>query len=179
MKKVIPHTIQNGLSQSDSYILMLAEVDGDRKIPIFIGSHEAQCLLLAGQPEKVRRPMTHQLMLGMMNEYGLTLREVTIDRVDEGVFYATLHVTDGFNNKQFDSRPTDAITLALLCGVDIMVSDSVLEETGMHLADDRGIMAGETPSIEALEEELRRCEENEDYERAAEIQKKIEEMGKK
>jgi len=179
MKKVIPHTIQNGLSQSDSYILMLAEVDGDRKIPIFIGSHEAQNLLLASHSEKVRRPMTHQLMQNIMNEFGLTLSEVTIDRVDEGVFYATLHLTDGFNNKQFDCRPTDAITLAILYDADIMVNDSVLEETGMHLADNQGITAGEPPTLEALEEQLRRCEENEDYERAAEIQRQIEELKEK
>ena len=171
MRQVIPLTIQNGLSQSGSYILMLAELDGNRQIPISIGSHEAQSIMLAGQPEKVRRPMTHQLMTAMMNEYGLSLRQVTIDRVEEGIFYATLHLTDGFNEKRFDSRPTDAITLALLTGAPILVNENVIEETGVVVNNEQ---RGAENRLEQLEAELQRCEETEDYERAAEIQKEIE-----
>ena len=179
MRQVIPLTIQNGLSQSGSYILMLAEVDGDRSIPIFTGVHEAQGIMLAASGEQTRRPMTHQLMASMMNEYGLTLREVTIDRVNEGIFYATLHVTDGFNEKHFDSRPTDAVTLALLTGCKIMVNDKVIDEAGVRSEHD--VQWTTEPSegsrsIEELEAELRRCEENEEYERAAEIQKQIDEL---
>lgn len=174
MKQVIPLTIQNGLSESGSCILMLAEVDGDRSIPIFTGAHEAQCIMLAASGEQTRRPMTHQLMAAMMNEYGLTLREVTIDRVEEGIFYATLHITDGFNVRHFDARPTDAVTLALLAGCKIMVDERVIEETSVKSAN---LTASPQPTtVEALEAELRRCEETEDYERAAEIQKQIEQL---
>jgi bifunctional DNase/RNase len=176
MKQVIPLTIQNGFSESGSYILMLAEVDGNRSIPIFTGVHEAQGIMLAANSEQTRRPMTHQLMTAMMNEYGLTLREVTIDRVEEGIFYATLHVTDGFNEKQFDSRPTDAVTLALLTGAKIMVDDKVIDEVGMESEFTATPAAQDKPSIEQLEAELLRCEETENYERAAEIQKQIEQL---
>lgn len=174
MKQVIPMTLQNGLSESGSYILMLTELDGDRSIPIFTGAHEAQSIMLAASSEQTRRPMTHQLMAAMMNEYGLTLREVTIDRVEEGIFYATLHVTDGFNEKQFDSRPTDAVTLALLMGCKIMVDEKVIEETGIKADHVAATPPPTEDSLEQLEAELRRCEETEDYERAAEIQAKIE-----
>ena len=174
MKQVIPLTIQNGLSESGSCILMLAEVDGDRSIPIFTGAHEAQNIMLAASGEQTRRPMTHQLMAAMMNEYGLTLREVTIDRVEEGIFYATLHVTDGFNVRHFDARPTDAVALALLAGCKIMVDECVIEETSVKSSN---LAASPQPTtVEALEAELRRCEETEDYERAAEIQKQIEQL---
>lgn len=170
MKQVVPISIQSGMSQSGSYILMLLEPESHRQIPIIIGAHEAQGILLAKETVRTRRPMTHELMAKMMEAYGLGLTQVTIDRVLDGVFYATLHITDGFNTKQLDSRTTDAITLALLTDTPIFVDDNVLEETG--------VIADNTPSptstLEALEAELRRCEEAEDYERAAEIQKQIE-----
>lgn len=171
MKQVYPITIQSGMSQSGSYILMLLEPESHRQIPIIIGAHEAQGILLAKETVRTRRPMTHELMANMMDAYGLKLTQVTIDRVLDGVFYATMHISDGFNTKQLDSRTTDAITLALLSNVPIMVDDNVLEETGVATIEQTA-----TPTLEALEAELQRCEENEDYERAAEIQKRIEEM---
>lgn len=171
MKQVVPISIQSGMSQSGSYILMLLEPESQRQIPIIIGAHEAQGILLAKETVRTRRPMTHELMAKMMEAYGLGLTQVTIDRVLDGVFFATLHITDGFNSKAIDSRTTDAITLALLTDAPIMVDDNVLAETGVA-ADVQP--ASPTPTLEALEAELRRCEEAEDYERAAEIQKQIE-----
>ena len=175
MKKVIPLTIQSGLSQSGSYIMMLGEVDGKRQIPIFIGAHEAEGIMLAQQPVKTRRPMSHETMLNIMNEYGLTLREVTIDRVEDGIFYAALHISDGFNEKVIDSRTTDAVTMALLTGCPIMVNDRVMDETGVEEIPAPAPLTDER-TIELLEEELRQCEQREDYERAAEIQKEIERL---
>jgi hypothetical protein len=175
MKRVFPLTIQSGMSQSGSYILMLCEPESGVQVPIFIGAHEAQGILLAKEEVKTRRPMTHELIMKVMEEYGLTLKEVSIDRVSEGIFYATLHMTDGFNSRTFDSRSSDAITLALLSDCPIMMAESVIEETGVMMEGERSKVKGEN-SIEELEEELKRCEENEEYERAAEIQKRIEQI---
>ncbi len=175
MKRVFPLTIQNGMSQSGSYILMLCEPESGIQVPIFIGHHEAQGILLAKEEIKTRRPMTHELMVKVMDEYGLTLKEVSIDRVSDGIFYATLHMTDGFNTRTFDSRSSDAITLALLSDCPILMDDNVIEETGVTMQN-----ANQNPenpnSIEQLEEQLRRCEEKEEYERAAEIQKQLEKL---
>ena len=174
-------SIQSGMSQSGSYLLMLHEPEGSRQIPIVIGRSEAQSIMLAQNPEessKIKRPMTHQLMVQMMSTYGLTVKKVTIDRVVEGVFYATLHVSDGFNEHQLDSRTTDAVTLALLMGAPIYADERVIEETGVRVEDDKREMRNEKSSLEELEEELRRCEENEDYEHAAEIQQEIEKRRK-
>jgi bifunctional DNase/RNase len=87
-------------------------------------------------------------------------------------------MTDGFNEKHFDSRTSDAITLALLCDCPIMVADEVLEETSVKM-DNPPFKA--TPSdpkeeIARLEEELLACEEREEYERAAEIHQRIEQL---
>ena len=159
MKRVFPMTIQSGMSQSDSYILMLCEPAEGTEIPIFIGAHEAQSILLAKETVKTRRPMTHELMVTVMEGYGLHLDHVSIDRVSEGIFYATLHTTDGFNPKQFDSRTSDAITLALLCDAPIMVADEVLEETGVRGTSPLQPRSDSDKSLEELEEELRLCEQ--------------------
>ena len=177
MKQVYPVTIESGASQTGNYILMLRELQGGRQIPIVIGHTEAQSILLAQSPEessKIRRPMTHQLMIQMMNTYGLTIKKVTMDRVLEGIFYATLHGSDGFNEHCLDSRTTDAVTLALLTDTPIYADERVIEETGVRVENDRSSAKEDT--LEDLVEELHRCEENEDYERAAEIQQEIEKL---
>lgn len=181
MKEVYPLTLQSGMSQSESYILMLCEPNSNCQIPIFIGAHEAQGILLAKETVKTRRPMTHELMVQIMNNYGLFLREVTIDKVMDGIFYSTLYMSDGFNEKKIDSRTTDAITLALLCDCPIKVADDVLEETGVKMENPTFTHTNTNPQeiIENLEKELQACEESEDYERAAEIQKKIEQLKEK
>lgn len=179
MKRVYPVTIQSGMSQTGSYLLMLHEPLANRQIPIVIGRSEAQSILLALSPEessKIRRPMTHQLMVQMMNMYGLFIKQVTIDKVVEGVFYATLHITDGFNEHTLDSRTTDAVTLALLTEAPILADERVIEEAGVKVESSENKVEGSERSVEELEEELRRCEEAEDYERAAEIQIEIEKM---
>lgn len=178
MKQVFPLTLQHGMSQSDSYILMLCEPASGIQIPIFIGAYEAQGILLAKESVKTRRPMTHELMVQIMKDYELSLKEVTIDRVSEGIFYATLHMTDGFNTKTFDSRTSDAITLALLCDCPIMAAEEVLEETGVKMDNPTFSSTPDNPEEELarLEQELRDCEEKEEYERAAEIQLKIEKL---
>ena len=86
MKQVFPLTIQSGMSQSGSYVLMLGERESGLQIPIFIGAYEAQGILLAKETVQTRRPMTHELMVHVMQDYGLSLKEVSIDRVMEGIF---------------------------------------------------------------------------------------------
>jgi bifunctional DNase/RNase len=85
-------------------------------------------------------------------------------------------VSDGFNDKEIDARASDAVVLALHQAVDIEMAETVLEETGFTPQNDdielgNTLSAGET--LEELEEELRICEENEEYERAEEIMKRI------
>jgi len=176
MKRVYPVTIQSGAAQTGNYILMLYEPEGGMQVPIIIGQNEAQSILLAKESAEVRRPLTHRLILNVMEAYGLTLKEVTVDRVVEGIFYATLRLTDGFNEKLIDSRTTDAVTLALLADVPVWADERVIEETGVRVEKGKWPVEGRDSrgdSREALEEELRRCEEEEDYERAAEIMEQL------
>ena len=114
MKQVYPISIEGGPSRTGSYILMLEEPLSGRQIPIVIGEHEAHGILIAKGMVPTGRPMTHRLMSDLMASYGISLVSASIDRVADGIFYATIHTTDGFNNKDIDSRTTDAVTIALL-----------------------------------------------------------------
>lgn len=174
MKQVYPISIEGGMSRTGSYILMLEEPESGRRVPIVIGEHEAHGILIAKGMVPTGRPTTHKLMVDIMESYGMRLTSASIDRVSDGIFYATLHTTDGFNNKDIDSRTTDAVTLALLFGVPLMMDERVLEECGTSAAPSKPV--AEVVTVESLERELKRCEEEEDYERAAEIQERIEKM---
>ena len=90
-------------------------------------------------------------------------------------------VSDGFNDKEIDARASDAVVLALHLSVDIEMAQTVLDETGFTPQNndiELGATLSQGESIEELEEELRICEEKEDYERAEEIMKKIEKLKK-
>ena len=73
------------MSQSESYILMLLEPESGIQIPIFIGGYEAQSILVAKETIKTRRPMTHELIAHIMDEYGLSVEQITIDRMIDGI----------------------------------------------------------------------------------------------
>lgn len=178
---VFPLQISQTMSMSDSYILVLDAPETGRHVPVLIGEAEAQAIVMAIEQRQARRPLTHNLICNIMEEYMLTLERVTIDRFEEGVFYSTLYVSDGFTVKNIDSRTSDAVVLALLQHCPILLSLEVLEETSMEPGALEGNLPGpsartDAESLEVLEERLRRCEEDEDYEQAAEILRKINEL---
>lgn len=175
-KVVYPVEIMMGFSSSDSYVLMLMEPSEGKRVPMVIGEHEAQAIILAQDGSETKRPMTHQLLCNIFQEYLLTLNRVTIDKFEEGVFYATLHISDGFSVKKIDSRSSDAIALALMMGCDIEMNSKILEETAVESDNiEEGYRPEQhKPTLEELKEQLAVAEANEEFEKAAELQKKIE-----
>lgn len=178
-KKVYPTEVLQGFTDTSMFVLMLYDPIDDKKVPVMIGEHEAEMIIMEQEQQQARRPMTYQLIIEMMDAFALTLKLVRIERFEEGIFYATLVVSDGFTDKEIDARASDAVVLALHLSVDIEMAEQVLKETGFT-PQDNDIALGNTLSsgetIEELEEELRICEENEDYERAGEIMDKINKM---
>lgn len=176
--KVFPLQISNGMTSDSSYILILDAPEVHKHVPILIGESEAKAIILAVEQKEVARPQTHTLMCKLMEEYMLTLKKVTIDRFDEGLFYASLYVNDGFAEKRIDSRASDAVVLSLLQHCDILMDMNVLNETSMA----PGALEENLPeqelmvdnSLEELEKLLHQCEQEEKYEEAAEILKQIE-----
>lgn len=178
---VYPLQISQTMSMSDSYILVLDAPEMGKHVPVLIGEAEAQAIILAIEQKQARRPLTHNLICNLMDEYMLTLKQVTIDRFEEGVFYSTLYVSDGFAEKHIDSRTSDAVVLALLQHCNISMNVQVLEETSMEpgaLEDNlpRHPVQSHGETLEELEAKLRQCEQEENYEQAAEIMKRINEL---
>ncbi len=183
-----------GLSTSPSsggaYALILSEIGGGRRLPIVIGAFEAQAIAL--ELEKIRppRPLTHDLMRNMMEAFDVQVSEVVISELRDGTFYAKIHYEQGGTSSELDSRPSDAIALAVRCEVPIYVSAEVLREAGIVAeGDEPGATESEDrPSeptgktrprkpaqskIETLNEQLDEAIKAEDYERAAKIRDEI------
>lgn len=178
--QVYPLQISQTMSMSDAYVLVLDAPDTGKQVPVIIGEPEAQAIVMAIEQRQARRPLTHQLINNIMEQYMLILKQVTIDRFDEGIFYSTLYISDGFTEKRIDSRTSDAIVLALMQGCPIMMAQNVLDETSMepgaledNLPKNKAQLPNPDETLDQLEALLRQCEENEDYEQAAEIMKRI------
>ena len=175
--EVFPEEIRR-VSDSGSCLLMLTIPSNGRCIPVVIREPEAESIILALQAVDTERPMTHRLMCNIMHEYGLSLKEATIERFSEGIYYSTLTMSDGFNDKRIDSRTSDAIVLALTEHAPIYATQNIIDETAVEplLLDNPVEEQYSHQTLEQLEEKLQECLEKEDYEQAAEIQAQIDKL---
>ncbi|MFK7969478.1 MAG: bifunctional nuclease domain-containing protein [Bacteroidia bacterium] len=128
-----------GLSSSQSqighYALVLGEVGGNRRLPIIIGGAEAQAIALELESIKTNRPMTHDLFFKFSNHFNILLEEVLINDLEEGIFYARLKFEYEGQIHEIDSRPSDAVALAVRFGAPIFVLDSILDEAGVVMEE--------------------------------------------
>jgi bifunctional DNase/RNase len=112
----------------DQQIIVLKEVDGERKFPIVIGSNEAMAIdrRLKGIPTP--RPMTHDLLANIIEEMGGNIDHIEINDLQAHTFFARIHIRQNGKTLEVDSRPSDAIALGIAQVVPIFVADHVLEE---------------------------------------------------
>lgn len=118
--------------ESGVYALILKQSGATRRIPIIIGYAEAQAIECKLQEVVTPRPLTHDLMVSMMEAFGLSLHEVMIRRLDSGVFAADLVVSNGSERRVIDARSSDAIALAIRVGAPIYTSPQVLQDAGFE-----------------------------------------------
>lgn len=111
-------------------VLLLRNVEQTTVLPIWIGAMEAMSISLALNKVDFHRPMTHDLLLNVIRELGVTLAAVEVTRIEEGTFYAELVVMKGEDTLRIDSRPSDAIAMAVRCECPILVAEEVLEQAG-------------------------------------------------
>jgi len=178
--------------KSGAYALILAEKGPDaRKLPVVIGGAEAQSIAVALEKSIAPpRPMTHDTWQNMLDELGTQIEKVLIHRLVNGVFYASIYARNEHGAQLiFDSRPSDAVALAVRVDCPIYVLASILEQAGITEKEERvadGIeedVAEEgTPSetqadsITLLEKQLEEAVENEDYELAARLRDRIDKL---
>jgi uncharacterized protein len=176
-----------------AYALILREVEGNRRLPIIIGQAEAQSIALEMEGIKPPRPLTHDLMKNIIASFGAELTDVLIDDLRDGTFYAKLNI----DNQQIDSRPSDAIALAVRYGAQIFVASSVMDEAAfVPEEEEEGEQkkeegkskqppsapkiqkappeaASKASRLEQMHVQLKQAIEKEDYEKAAALRDEI------
>ncbi|OIP36551.1 MAG: hypothetical protein AUK27_01080 [Deltaproteobacteria bacterium CG2_30_66_27] len=114
-----------------SPIVVLRDPETGNVVPIWIGLLEANAIALALEGMEPPRPMTHDLMKSILHATGTRLRSVEIAEIRESTYYALLHLDGPGGSVRLDARPSDAIALALRCGVRILVSETVLAQSSI------------------------------------------------
>jgi bifunctional DNase/RNase len=136
-------------------VVMLKEKTSSRYLPIWIGHFEADAIAIPMQNVPVSRPLTHDLLGGVITQLGAKLTRVVINELSEETFYAKLILDIEGRHVEVDSRPSDAIALAIRAKVPIFVEESVLDQAGMVFEGDAETGEGEaTPGAELDEEKL-------------------------
>jgi hypothetical protein len=108
-------------------IIFLEELEGSRLLPIWIGIAEGQAIAIRFSGIVLPRPLTHDLMISAVKQLGWEVSKVVVSDIKENTFYARVVVTDGKKTEQLDSRPSDAIAIAVRAGCPIFVDESVFD----------------------------------------------------
>ena len=178
---------------SKGYAVLLEEKDSNRSLPIIVGSNEAQAIALYLEGVDMPRPMTHDLLINVLDLLDSDIKQVTIARMKNGTFFAEIEVLNSqVGDIMIDSRPSDAIAVALRTMTPIYVSDEVMERAGIDNFS-TGSEIAETVSsdellkettdegspIESLAEALEKAISEEEYEVAARLRDRIKQLEKK
>lgn len=192
LKKVLLEIV--GLSyshtQTGAYALVLGETDGKRRLPIIIGGFEAQAIAIELEKMTPSRPLTHDLFTSFAKEYDITINEIIIYNLVEGIFFAKLICTNGEKEVEIDARTSDAIALAVRFDCPIHTFEFIISQAGIIL-DEEALAAAnegeETPveivdseetdylkkSAEELKQMLDTALADEDYEKASKIRDEL------
>jgi len=187
----------NGISysqtQNGAYALILSEIEGERKLPIVIGTNEAQSIAIAIEKEiKPPRPLTHDLFKNFCIRFDIKIKQVIIHKLVDGVFYSSVICERDGIEEIIDSRSSDAIALAIRFEAPIYTYENILEKAGVVIQveteiDEKSLLKElfseqnseitnsdlKEKSIKELEELLKHAVQNENYESAAKIRDEI------
>lgn len=185
--------LSHSVTQSHNYAIVLGERRGQRRLPIVIGSFEAQAIAVAMERMTPNRPLTHDLFKNTLDTFHVELKEVVINNLLDGIFYARLVCLFNGETFEIDSRTSDAIAMAVRFECPIYTYDFILEAAGVVLEDQeegsgaqgiQNIAAGGTGAeinmetlerytVDDLQTKLTEVLDAEDYETAARIRDEI------
>ncbi len=187
----------NGISysqtQNGAYALILSEIEGERKLPIVIGTNEAQSIAIAIEKEiKPPRPLTHDLFKNFCVRFDIKIKQVIIHKLVDGVFYSSVICERDGIEEIIDSRSSDAIALAIRFEAPIYTYENILEKAGVVIKvekeiDEKSLLKElfseansevensdlKEKTTKELEELLKIAVQNENYESAAKIRDEI------
>ena len=169
--------LSNVLRPSDSYALVLQEVNGTRKLALIIGALEAQAIRMAQLKYHTPRPFTHELMLNVLATAGVNINEGVIYKVTNGVYYSYLSFTCS-DGEEFieDARTTDVVSLSMREGFPIYVTEELLEaEQLRNISADGSVYSVpvNVVDLETLEQAMKDAVKQENYERASQLRDEI------
>lgn len=118
-------------TQSGAYALVLGEVNGRRRLPIIIGSFEAQAIAIEIEKMTPSRPLTHDLFKSFAQAYSINVQEIIIYNLIDGIFYAKLICSDGKKTAEIDARTSDAIAMAVRFDCPIYTHEFILSTAGI------------------------------------------------
>ena len=187
--------LSHSVTQSHNYAVVLGEQDGSRRLPIVIGGFEAQAIAVAMERMTPNRPLTHDLFKNSLETFEIELKEVIINNLLDGIFYAKLVCLKGGEVVEIDSRTSDALAMAVRFKCPIYTYEFILESAGVILEETEGEQtvkktkaprkttkaknALSTYSDQDLSKMLADVLKEEDYERAAEIRDELKRRDKK
>jgi bifunctional DNase/RNase len=127
--------LTNSQIQSGAYALILAEEKGPRRIPIIVGTMEAQSIAIALEKITPPRPLTHDLFSAFLQSFDIRLLEVFIYKFEDGIFFSELLFNSGVRQVRLDSRTSDAIAIALRSQCNIYTTEGIMRECGVVLEE--------------------------------------------
>ncbi len=178
-------------THAGAYALILSETHGDRRLPIIIGGVEAQAIAIQVESIKPARPLTHDLFKSISDTLGISLKEVIINDLVEGIFHAKLVLEQDGRTAEIDARSSDAIALALRFECPIYTFEFILSAAGLKVEEGeeaeeekekkdkpkRGKKEAEKPitsrSVDELNQLLKEALAAEDYELASKLRDEI------
>tara|TARA_B100001287_G_scaffold238929_1_gene212612 strand:+ start:3607 stop:4203 length:597 start_codon:yes stop_codon:yes gene_type:complete len=187
----------NGISysqtQNGAYALILSEIEGERKLPIVIGTNEAQSIAIAIEKEiKPPRPLTHDLFKNFCLRFDIKVKQVIIHKLVDGIFYSSVICERDGIEEIIDSRSSDAIALAIRFEAPIYTYEKILDKAGVIIkvekeVDEKSLLKElfseesseeinfdlKVKSRKELDELLKMAVKNENYESAAKIRDEI------
>lgn len=182
--------LSHSVTQSHNYAVVLGEQDGPRRLPIVIGGFEAQAIAVAMERMVPNRPLTHDLFKNTLETLNIDLKEVIINNLLDGIFYARLIVEKNGEMIEIDSRTSDALAMAVRFNCPIFTYEFILDAAGVILEDSDEQQGAAAPkkkpgrkkkkekalsaySVDELNNLLTEVLNQENYEKAAEIRDEI------
>jgi bifunctional DNase/RNase len=154
--------------QAGAYALILAENEGARRVPIMIGTPEAQSIAIFLERLRPPRPITHDLFISLTKTLNIRIKEVFIYKYEDGVFASELIFDDGTKEIHLDSRTSDAIAIAIRANADIYITEKIMSEVSIELED-------EEEFTEEMEDNLKKTDLTLDKMNFDELKKALEE----
>lgn len=180
--------LSHSVTQSHNYAVVLGEVEGNRRLPVVIGGFEAQAIAVAMEQMAPNRPLTHDLFKNTLESFDIDLKEVVINNLLDGVFYAKLVCIKDGEEYEIDSRTSDAIAMAVRFDCPIYTFEFIMESAGVELEDTEDSSSSSTEKkspregrlkdyVSMSEDELNNLLTDvlskEDYEKAAKIRDEL------